>query len=146
MSACGARALSARNTGLFICGLILVLLCFSHLAPTVEAKNTVLFGYHRDVSATHNNVLSTKRDDVKEIEVINCTKVEDEHSVYVICDGEEFHEEERKDAPGSPAFMRDLILSIFFVLTAGTFYCFLKDSALASRLRECQADFIVLTE
>lgn len=120
MSACSASALSARTTGLFICGLIL-LLVFSQLAPQVEAKKTVLYQdasadtYARHVVQRH--VLNTDTE-------INCTKTVTEHATTVTCEGETFHEEELKDAPGSAAFMRDLILSIFFVLTAGTYKLF----------------------
>lgn len=120
MSACGASALSARNTGLFICGLILVV-CFSQLAPQVEAKKTLLnTGYERAATAALRTTVTTQRGLLSETTTINCTKVESGSSVHVVCDGEEFFEEEAKDAPGSAAFFRDLFLSIFFVLTAGT--------------------------
>lgn len=123
MSACGASALSARNTGLFICGLILVLVCFSHLAPQVEAKNTVLTsGYERAASASSRTIVTTHRDLLSEETQINCTKHESGSTITVVCDGETFHEAEAKDAPGSPAFFRDLFLSLFFVLTAGTLH------------------------
>jgi hypothetical protein len=54
-------------------------------------------------------------------EHINCTKHTKGEEVYVVCENEDFFPEENLDVPGSPAFFRDLFLSIFFVLTAGMY-------------------------